>query len=156
MIIAKVPALEPGCQARLWCLVSVDKRHAAAQAESRRMSELAQYAILFGLTLGTLGLVASLYALARAIGKSRAEPAKDVPATGGTLSRDAVWVRYHAKYYGYALLFLAFDMEMAFMYPWAVVYREEGLVALLDMGVFLAILFLGLLYGWSQGALRRQ
>ena len=42
------------------------------------------------------------------------------------------------------------------MYPWAVVYREEGLIALLDMGVFLAILFLGLLYGWSQGALRRQ
>ena len=57
---------------------------------------------------------------------------------------------------GYALLFLAFDMEMAFMYPWAVVYKEVGLVALLDMGVFLAILFLGLLYGWSQGALRRQ
>jgi NADH-quinone oxidoreductase subunit A len=47
-------------------------------------------------------------------------------------------------------------MEMAYMYPWAVVFKEEGLVALLDMGVFLAILFLGLLYGWSQGALRRQ
>ena len=120
------------------------------------MSELTQYAILLGLTFGTVGLVLSLYALARAIGRSRSEPAKDVPATAGTLSRDPVWVRYHAKYYGYALLFLAFDMEMAFMYPWAVVYREEGLVALLDMGVFLAILFLGLLYGWSQGALRRQ
>lgn len=120
------------------------------------MSELAQYAILFGLTVGTVGLVLSLYALARVIGSSQAEPAKDVPATAGTLSRDPVWVRYHAKYYGYALLFLAFDMEMAFMYPWAVVYREEGLVALLDMGVFLAVLFLGLLYGWSQGALRRQ
>ena len=52
--------------------------------------------------------------------------------------------------------FTQLDMEMAFMYPWAVVYREEGLIALLDMGVFLAILFLGLLYGWSQGALRRQ
>ncbi len=67
-----------------------------------------------------------------------------------------MWGRYHARYYGYALLFLAFDMEMAFMYPWAVVYKEVGLVALYDMGVFLAILFLGLLYGWSQGALRRQ
>lgn len=120
------------------------------------MSELAQYAILFGLTLGVLGFVLSIYALAHAIGRSHPEPAKDVPATAGTLSRDPVWVRYHAKYYGYALLFLAFDMEMAFMYPWAVVYREEGLVALLDMGVFLAVLFLGLLYGWSQGALRRQ
>jgi NADH-quinone oxidoreductase subunit A len=119
-------------------------------------SALTQYAILLGLTLGTVGFVFSLYGLARAIGRTRLEPGKDVPATAGTLARDPVWVRYHARYYGYALLFLSFDMEMAFMYPWSVVYRQEGLVALLDMGVFLAILFLGLLYGWSQGALRRQ
>jgi len=120
------------------------------------MSGLQQYAILLGLTVGTLGFVLTLYALARAIGRNRAEPGKDVPATAGQLARDPVWVRYHARYTGYALLFLAFDMEMAFMYPWSVVYREEGLVALLDMGVFLAILFLGLLYGWSQGVFRRQ
>jgi len=119
-------------------------------------SALGQYAILLGLTLGTVGFVLCLYAVARAIARTRAEPGKDVPATAGSLARDPVWVRYHARYYGYALLFLSFDMEMAFMYPWSVVYRKEGLVALLDMGVFLAILFLGLLYGWSQGALRRQ
>jgi NADH-quinone oxidoreductase subunit A len=120
------------------------------------MSTSVQYLVLFGLTVGSVGLVFCLYALARAIGRNRDEPGKDVPATAGSLSRDPVWVRYHARYAGYALLFLAFDMEMAFMYPWSVVYRQEGLVALLDMGVFLAILFLGLLYGWSQGALRRQ
>ena len=120
------------------------------------MSTLQQYGLLFALVLGTAGLVLSLYGLSRAIGKSRQEPGKDVPATAGKMSRDPVWVRYHARYYGYALLFLAFDMEMAYMYPWAVVYKQVGLIALLDMGVFLAILFLGLLYGWSQGALRRQ
>ena len=120
------------------------------------MNELTEYGLLLGLVAGTFGLVASLHALARAIGRGRREAGKDVPATAGSLSRDPVWVRYHARYYGYALLFLAFDMEMAYMYPWAVVYKQEGLVALLDMGVFLAILFLGLLYGWSQGALRRQ
>ena len=120
------------------------------------MSTLAQYGLLLGLTVGTTGFVLCLYTLARSLGKTRKEPGKDVPATAGQLSRDPVWVRYHARYYGYALLFLAFDMEMAYMYPWAVVYKQEGLVALLDMGVFLAILFLGLLYGWSQGALRRQ
>ncbi len=120
------------------------------------MSSLQQYGLLLGLVVGTVGLVLCLYGFARAIGKSRQEPGKDVPATAGQLSRDPVWVRYHARYYGYALLFLAFDMEMAYMYPWAVVYKQVGLVALLDMGVFLAILFLGLLYGWSQGALRRQ
>jgi NADH:ubiquinone oxidoreductase subunit 3 (subunit A) len=78
---------------------------------------LEQYAILLGLTLGAVGFVLSLFAIARAVGKSRNEPGKDVPATAGLLSRDPVWVRYHARYYGYALLFLAFDMEMAFMYP---------------------------------------
>jgi len=117
---------------------------------------LEQYGLLFGLMIGVAGFVLSLFVLSRAVGKTQPELGKDVPATSGKLSRDPVWVRYHARYYGYALLFLAFDMEMAFMYPWAVVYKEVGIVALLDMGVFLLILFLGLLYGWSQGALRRQ
>lgn len=120
------------------------------------MEMLQAYAILLGLFLGVAGFVVTLYLLSRAVRRTRSEPAKNVPATAGRLSREPVWVRYHAHYYGYALLFLAFDMEMAYMYPWAVVFKEEGLVALLDMGVFLAILFLGLLYGWSQGALRRQ
>ncbi len=120
------------------------------------MNPLAQYALLLGLALGSLGLALSLYGIARLLGKTREEEGKDVPATAGKLSRDPVWARYHVRYYGYALLFLAFDMEMAYMYPWAVVYKELGLTALLDMGVFLAILCLGLLYGWSQGALRRQ
>lgn len=120
------------------------------------MAALQQYALLLGLCIGVVGFVASLFFLARTIGHTQVEPGKDIPASAGKLSRDPVWVRYHAHYYGYALLFLAFDMEMAFMYPWAVVYKQEGIVALLDMGVFLFILFLGLLYGWSQGALRRH
>ncbi len=120
------------------------------------MGTLEQYGLLLALVTGAIGFVVSLYAIARTFGKTRSEQGKDVPATGGQLSHDPVWVRYHARYYGYALLFLAFDMEMAYMYPWAVVFKQVGLVALLDMGVFLAILFLGLLYGWSQGALRRQ
>ena len=121
------------------------------------MDALQQYALLCGMVVATVGLVLSLGAISRFVGgRVREEKAKDVPAASGELSPEPVWVRYHVRYYGYALLFLAFDMEMAFMYPWAVVYKELGLVALLDMGVFLAILFLGLLYGWSQGALRRQ
>lgn len=120
------------------------------------MSSLEQYGLLVGMVIATVGLILSLFVLARSLGKTRPEPGKDVPASAGRLSRDPVWVRYHVRYYGYALLFLSFDMEMAYMYPWAVVYKQVGLVALLDMGVFLAILFLGLLYGWSQGAFRRQ
>jgi NADH-quinone oxidoreductase subunit A len=120
------------------------------------MTPLAQYAVLLGLILGTVGLVLSLHLLARALGRTLPEPGKAVPFAAGKLEHKPAWVRYHAHYYGYALLFLAFDMEMAFMYPWAVVYQQLGLEALVDMGIFLLILFLGLLYGWSQGAFRRQ
>ena len=120
------------------------------------MSPLQQYAVLFGLVAGTIGLVVIIRLIARSLGATRAEPGKDVPFAGGMLAPKPVWVRYHAHYYGIALLFLAFDMEMAFMYPWAVVFQKVGLEAFGDMGVFLLILFLGLLYGWSQGTLRRQ
>jgi NADH-quinone oxidoreductase subunit A len=120
------------------------------------MTSLQQYFVLAALIVGTTGLALTLLLLARAVGQTQQEPGKDVPFAGGTLAPRPVWVRYHVRYYGIALLFLAFDMEMAFMYPWAVVYRELGLPALLDMGVFLSVLFLGILYGWSEGALRRQ
>ena len=120
------------------------------------MTALQQYAVLLSLVVGTVGLVVVLRRIARLIGRPLEEPGKDVPFAGGTLAPQPVWVRYHARYYGLALLFLAFDMEMAFMYPWATVYRTLGLTALLDMGVFLIILFVGILYGWSEGALRRQ
>lgn len=120
------------------------------------MTPLQQYGLLVAFVLCTVGLVVVLTMVARSLGPVRSEPGKDVPFAGGTLDKKPAWVRYHARYYVLALLFLAFDMEMAFMYPWAVAYRDLGLTALLDMGVFLAILFLGVLYGWSQGALRRQ
>ncbi len=118
------------------------------------MTALQQYALLLGMAVATIGFVLCLHAVGDFLAAPRKE--KDSPAASGNLSEETAWARYHPRYYGYALLFLAFDMEMAYMYPWAVVYKELGLVALLDMGVFLAILFLGLLYGWSQGALRRQ
>jgi NADH-quinone oxidoreductase subunit A len=120
------------------------------------VTALQQYGVLLGLIVGTTGLVVTLFLLARAVGRARREEGKEVPFAGGTLAPKPVWVRYHVRYYGVAFLFLAFDMEMAFMYPWAVVYREFGLSALIDMGIFLAVLFLGILYGWSEGALRRQ
>ncbi len=62
------------------------------------MSSLQQYGLLLGLTVGTVGFVLCLYALARTLGKAKQEPGKDVPATAGQLSRDPVWVRYHARF----------------------------------------------------------
>ena len=77
-----------------------------------------------------------------------------VPFTGGYAPTVHAWSRYHVRYYAMALLFLAFDMEMVFMYPWAVVFVEEGVVALIEMLMFIAILLLGVLYAYKERALR--
>jgi NADH:ubiquinone oxidoreductase subunit 3 (subunit A) len=70
-----------------------------------------------------------------------------IPATGTTE------VNLNIRFYVFALLFVIFDVETLFVYPWAVTAREMGAVALAEMGVFLAILFLGLAYAWAKGAL---
>lgn len=86
---------------------------------------------------------------------SLSEPQK-FPFLGGGEPQTHAWQRYHARYYPMALLFIAFEMEMMFMYPWAVVYVREGMKALMEMGMFLGILSLGILYAWREGALRWQ
>lgn len=120
------------------------------------MTELQQYGLLLLLLLGVVLLAEGIYLLSLMIRARVSEPGKDVPFTGGSLDPKPVWACYHVGFYGFALLFLAFDMEMAYMYPWAVVYQEIGISALAEMGIFLLILFLGILYGWSEGALERQ
>lgn len=85
-------------------------------------------------------------------GRRRSVP-ETVPFAGGQPPRVHAWNRYHARYYPMALLFLAFDMEMVFMYPWAVVFVAAGLVAMVEMGMFIAILLLGVLYAWRERAL---
>ena len=76
-----------------------------------------------------------------------------VPFAGGRPPTVHAWNRYHARYYPMALVFLAFDMEMVFMYPWAVVFVSEGLIAMVEMGMFITILLLGVLYAWRERAL---
>ena len=66
----------------------------------------------------------------------------------------AAWHQYRFGYTVYALIFLAFDMEMIFMYPWAVVFASIGLEAFADMFVFIAILSAGIAYAWGMGGLK--
>lgn len=89
----------------------------------------------------------------------RAFPAtapQQVPFLGGGVPQTHAWQRYHARWYAMTLVFIAFEMEMMFMYPWAVVYVAEGMKAMVEMGMFLAILSLGILYGWREGVFRWQ
>lgn len=120
------------------------------------MTPLEQYALLLTAGIGVVLFVAALYLIGRGITRTLSEQTEIPPFDAGRGQQKPAWARYHVHYYGFALLFLAFDMEMAYMYPWAVVYREIGISALVEMGIFLLILFLGILYGWSEGALRRQ
>ena len=71
-----------------------------------------------------------------------------VPAESGS------WVQYNVGYYLFALIFLIFDVEIVFLFPWAVVLREVGMIAFVEILIFVFILFLGLLYAWKKGALK--
>jgi len=78
------------------------------------------------------------------------------PFLGGGVPDAHAWSRFHVRYYPMTLLLIAFEMEMMFMYPWAVVYVAEGVKALVEMGMFLAILSIGILYGWREGVFKWQ
>ena len=63
------------------------------------------------------------------------------------------WGRFSIKFYMVAILFIVFDVEVVFMYPWAVIYRELGLFGFAEMMTFMAILLIGYAYAWRKGAL---
>jgi NADH-quinone oxidoreductase subunit A len=71
----------------------------------------------------------------------------------GMETQGETWVQFKVQYYIYALVFVIFDVETVFLYPWAVAYNQLGLFALVEMGIFLIILLAGLLYAWRKGAL---
>ena len=72
--------------------------------------------------------------------------------SGSPLFMDAR-VQFPMRYYIIAMLFVIFDIEIVFMFPWAVVFNKLGLLGLIEMGVFIAILVVGYWYAWKKGAL---
>jgi NADH:ubiquinone oxidoreductase subunit 3 (subunit A) len=66
------------------------------------------------------------------------------------------WVKFHPRYYVVALIFVLFDVEAVFLFPWSLVIRELGLLAIVEMCIFVAVLLLGWLYALRKGALRWQ
>ncbi|HEX2314983.1 MAG TPA: NADH-quinone oxidoreductase subunit A [Thermomonospora sp.] len=76
------------------------------------------------------------------------------PFLSGARPREHALSRYHVRWYVLTTVFLAFDMEMIFMYPWALVVAEVGVTAVVEMFVFLGLLMAGVAYAWREGALR--
>ena len=65
----------------------------------------------------------------------------------------AAWIQFNIRYYMFALVFVIFDVETVFLYPWAVAFNQLGLLAFIEALIFIAILVVGLVYAWRKGAL---
>jgi NADH-quinone oxidoreductase subunit A len=106
--------------------------------------------ILFGLA----GIVVlALLLVAQNVGPKSINPAKAEPFESGNPPRGDARVRFSVKFYLVAMLFLIFDLEVVFLYPWAIVFRQLGVFGLIEMGIFLGILLIGFIYVWRKGAL---
>lgn len=99
-------------------------------------------------------LVAGANFLSDLISPKSDNPQKREPYESGMTTIGPTWVQFKVGYYLFAILFLIFDVEVAFLVPWAVVFGDLGTVALVEIVIFLFILGLGLAYAWKKGALK--
>ncbi len=108
-------------------------------------------ALLTGALLVFAALLIAYWIGPRSYSVKKSEPYEcGIPSRGESMSQ------YRVGYYLFAILFLIFDVETVFLFPWAVIAAKLGTQALLAVGVFLAILILGLAYAWRKGALEWQ
>jgi len=114
------------------------------------MNEYVGIAVCFVLAGAITG---AMVVLASTLGKKKPSPVKLEPFECGEKPFSLPGGKLAIKYYLTAILFILFDVELVFLYPWAVVYRELGIVGLVEMGVFLGILMVGYIYAWDNGAL---
>jgi NADH-quinone oxidoreductase subunit A len=105
---------------------------------------------LWGIALLAVGAV---YAAARSV-RVMSDPLTAQPFGSGLEPVEHAVSRFHVRWYPVTMLFLAFDMEMVFMYPWTRTISAMGAGAVIEMFAFLAVLLVGVLYAWREGALR--
>lgn len=109
--------------------------------------------IATGVMFGICGvLVATFFFLNKVLGPNSRNIVKNTPFETGRAPITLTGHRMTIKFYMIAILFVLFDIEMIFFYPWAVVFREIGMVGLVSMALFVAVLVLGLAYAWKKGA----
>ncbi len=114
---------------------------------------LAEYfpVLLFIIVAVGVGVVPMI--LGKLVGPSRPDPEKLSPYECGFEAFEDARMKFDVRYYLVAILFILFDLEIAFLFPWAIVLNEIGLFGFLSMMVFLAILVVGFVYEWMKGAL---
>jgi NADH-quinone oxidoreductase subunit A len=108
--------------------------------------------ILVGVAVGVAPVVAGSVA-SRLLGVHRPDPEKLSPYECGFEAFEDARMKFDVRYYLVAILFILFDLEIAFLFPWAVVLQEIGFFGFMAMMVFLGILVVGFIYEWKKGAL---
>ena len=111
------------------------------------------FTLFITVLLTAVTLVVAAYVIAKLIGPRSYNPVKGEPFECGIPTRCSSWLPSHIGYYLFAILFLMFDIETVMLYPWAVVVKQFGSMALVSIGFFLLVLVLGLAYAWRKGAL---
>ncbi len=117
---------------------------------STQLSNLWPLAIYF---IVVVGLVLAILALSHVLGQRHKEPATGEPFESGIVHVGGAQIRFSAPYFLIAMLFVIFDLEAAFIYAWAVAYREVGWPGYIEIVIFIAILGLALAYLWLLGVL---
>jgi NADH-quinone oxidoreductase subunit A len=105
------------------------------------------------LLLGTVFVLITL-GVAKLVRPSRPTKVKLQNYECGEVPVGSSWIQYNVGYYIFALIFVIFDVEVVFLFPWAVAFGKLGLFALIEMFIFLLILIFGLVYAWRKGALK--
>jgi NADH-quinone oxidoreductase subunit A len=105
------------------------------------------------LLLGTVFVLITL-GVAKLVRPSRPTKVKLQNYECGEVPIGSSWIQYNVGYYIFALIFVIFDVEVVFLFPWAVAFGKLGLFALIEMFIFLLILIFGLVYAWRKGALK--
>jgi NADH-quinone oxidoreductase subunit A len=98
-------------------------------------------------------VVLALLAVASKVGPKSTNAAKAEPFESGNPPKGDARIRFSVRFYLIAMLFLIFDLEVVFLYPWAIYFRELGMFGLVQMAIFLVILTIGYIYVWKKGAL---
>ena len=111
------------------------------------------FTLLIVVILTAIALVAVALGIARAISPRSFNPQKGEAYECGIPTRGKSWMQFKVGYYLFAILFLMFDVETVFLFPWAVVVQDLGVYGLVSVIFFLVILVFGLAYAWKKGAL---
>ena len=111
------------------------------------------YAVVLAVLIAGVGLVAVAFGAARLVAPHHPTPAKLTTYECGIDPVGEGWSQSQVRYYIYGFLFVIFDVESVFLFPWARVFVSLGYTAVVEMAIFIVILAVGLLYAWRKGVL---